>query len=350
MREPERRCRPVPLGEMPPRVTLRTVLGLCWLLLSVGALSAQPSGHADRVSDETAELARMSALLDTRAAKEPSVTHADSMKAVAPTRFPSSRRFNLTEPNYFLFAFQNKSEKRSLDPFEYQRQIKFRVALRYHAVAIGQYDTGLHAAYTQNSFWHLWEPSAPFFDNNYNPQAILYLDSRHYRGDHWWRPSVRAFVEHESNGRDGQFSRGWNRYGAGVDFGNPDSSWFYSTVRAWDTFGVADDNRDLADYAGRGEVTMSWQPLVKRCAAGDGCGLGALGMSLKSRVAGKDPVMNVELNGYLGLGGYQTLRGQQPGKAVNVSLMGQYFHGRGENLLTYKERRSELRLGFATVQ
>jgi Phospholipase A1 len=149
-------------------------------------------------------------------------------------RLPESRAFTLTEPNFFVTGFGGASCS-ECDPSENAlKQVRFRVALRYRLAGSTnvQSQTGLYFTYRQNSFWHLYEESAPFFDNNYSPGSMFYWELDR---DSAWSPAIRAFVQHESNGRDGAASRGWNQAGLGLDLGHPETTPLYGTVAAWTT-------------------------------------------------------------------------------------------------------------------
>jgi phospholipase A1/A2 len=258
----------------------------------------------------------------------------------------NSRNFNLTEPNYFLFGFEDFTGGNPVAPGVYANQVKFRIAIRYRLVTVldSLHDSGLYVAYRQNSFWYLWEESAPFFDNDYNPQMFVYYDSRDY-SHNAFAPSFRAFVEHESNGREGVASRSWNRYGLGMDFGDYNQTLLYGGVRGWQAFSVAPENPDIKDFEGRGEVVVNVQPLVWR-----GLYLGDLGFAARLRVDGKPFWTNSELNVYVGSRVLCWIPGLAGLQRLNASVMLQRFSGTGEDLLTYRQKRTVTRIGLATVR
>ena len=258
----------------------------------------------------------------------------------------SSPFFNLSEPNFFLFGFEDFSGKHPVPPGVYANQIKFRVAIRYRLFGVSNptHDSGLNVAYRQNSFWHLWEESAPFFDNNYNPQAFFYFDARDY-AHNAFAPSLRAFVEHESNGRDGAESRSWNRYGIGLDFGNYLDAPLYGEIRGWRAFSVGAENPDIRDFAGRGEITLNLQPLVRQHVS-----LADLGAAARLRIGGKPFWTNSEVNAYVGSRVISWIPGLSFLTRLNASVMLQHFSGTAEDLLTYRDKRTVTRIGLATVR
>ena len=247
-----------------------------------------------------------------------------------------SSYFHLNDSNYFLFGVPGTGPK-PLNYGEYGNQVKFRVSVRYNVVPFSNdgAGSGVYAAFNQHSFWHLYESSAPFFDNNYNPQFYFYFDGADVGGPEY---GMQGFIDHESNGRDGGESRSWNRFGVTLYVGDYERSPVFGYFRFWEPFGVASENRDLPQYAGQGEVSVSWQPFIRQHYP-----LGAAGINLRSRIAGKGLIQNIELNGFLdpdalGLG------------KVTPSLMIQVFYGTGEDLLTYDEARFALRVGFSMLR
>src|SRR5215472_4272976 len=54
-----------------------------------------------------------------------------------PVRLETSRNFNILEPNYFLTGGQDLRGRDELGSTRYANQVKFRVAVRYHVLAMG---------------------------------------------------------------------------------------------------------------------------------------------------------------------------------------------------------------------
>ncbi len=153
--------------------------------------------------------------------------------------------------NYFITGFSSNS------------QVKFQLSVKLdlwpnhtrHSIYFG---------YTQKSLWDLYDNSSPFLDSNYNPEVFYGYFKRY--GDISWSPgkvtwfidSARAGVEHESNGRDGLASRGWNRFYAYTEGGAYFGTDHYATValKAWPKPWGIGDNPDITSYRGYGEGTF----------------------------------------------------------------------------------------------
>lgn len=257
---------------------------------------------------------------------------------------PSSRFFSDAEPNYFITGFDGTRD--SVD--RYVEQVKFRVALRYRLSGLGgSYDSGLYVLFLQNSFWHILTTSAPFWDNNYNPGVMLYYDgredSRVARALRLPRQlSAGLIVEHESNGRDGDRSRSWNRVAARVDWGDDEEDLAVVRAKGWHVLSLDEKyNPDLPDRAGRGELVLELRPMRD----GDGTrSMGLLGLQVKSRLFGSRVLSNVEASAFWLPRRIPVLR------SLNSSLMLQYFRGRAENLVDHRQSREVIRIGIATVR
>lgn len=289
---------------------------------------------------------------DAQAARLPSVTgeitvspdSASGLEMVATSSaspspgMPASKNFNLFDVNYFALGFEGREDGRP--PFENANQVKFRVSLRYKLVNLSRCDScrsGIYAAYTQNSFWHLYDDSGPFFDNNYSPGLLVYKaidegSEPNYRG-----VTVYVGAFHESNGLKGESSRGWNRVVAGASLGTVHHTRFSGALSLWHPWGMEATNADLVDYAGRGELMMYFQPYAR---GGDG---GWLALQVRSRLFGSRAVNNVEVNAIVDLPG-------PVGRYFASSGFVQLFSGYAENLLTYNERRTVLRAGIALLR
>lgn len=162
-------------------------------------------------------------------------------------------------------------------------QVKFQISAKYHVfegslnIFKGNYFP-LYMAYTQTSFWNIGKPSAPYEENNYNPEMFLDypISDNRINLDH-----AAIGVEHQSNGRDGAESSNWNRLYLLLSFGIEAKDGLeekgilrkekYSAyLKLWQAYGYEDQddylkslgrNEVFLDYAGRGEVGFSIREL-----------------------------------------------------------------------------------------
>jgi phospholipase A1 len=181
-------------------------------------------------------------------------------------------RFRAHNDNYLLLANLNSapngtpfrptnplSSRSAVGPqhVELAFQLGFKTKLVEHAAGSRG---DLWFGYTQQSYWQAYNAAAsrPFRETNYQPElmAVLPLDLTlaGFRARF-----VNLGLVHQSNGQSGTQSRSWNRLYAqlGVERGA-----LALSARVWrrlDGGADDDDNPDILDYMGRGDVTASWR-------------------------------------------------------------------------------------------
>jgi phospholipase A1 len=145
-----------------------------------------------------------------------------------------------------------------LDSAEGKIQLSFKTK-----VAEGLFGTpsDVWFGYTQVSYWQLGNrrQSSPFRETNYEPETSLIVPVDWGIGELRMR-FVGLTLNHQSNGQGGSFSRSWNRLigEAAAEYG----AWSFH-VRPWTRIfassGDRNDNPDIEDFAGRGEVSVAWR-------------------------------------------------------------------------------------------
>ena len=151
--------------------------------------------------------------------------------------------------NYLLPATfdLNKTEDRS--SFETSFQISIEKPISYNFFKLGE---SISAAYTQKSFWQTNSDSSPFRETNYKPEIFVqfpYKNSEAIKG-------FKVSLMHESNGRNNEYSRSWNRIylESYLQFSN-----FFVIPRVWYRIpekNSDDDNPDIDKYYGYGNLTL----------------------------------------------------------------------------------------------
>ncbi|MBF0803892.1 MULTISPECIES: phospholipase A [Neisseria] len=178
--------------------------------------------------------------------------------------------------------------------------------------------------YTQTAHWQLWnqgEESAPFRNNDYSPEIFITQPVKAgLPGGGRLRMLGLGFM-HQSNGQSRPMSRSWNRlYGmAGMEWGKLTvipRLW----VRAFDPGGDNDDNPDITDYMGYGDVKLQYRFNDKQTVAA-----------------------TMRYNPKTGKGGVQAdytfpIKGK-------LKAYVQGYHGYGENLLDYNHKHNSIGFG-----
>ncbi|TDK32971.1 phospholipase A [Luteimonas terrae] len=137
-------------------------------------------------------------------------------------------------------------------------EAKFQLSFKTKAVE-NLFDTNgdIWMGYTQSSRWQVYntEDSRPFRETNYEPEVLMVFRNNYSIGG--WNGRMAAIgVNHQSNGRGDPLSRSWNRvmFNVGLDREN-----WAVMIRPWVRIsdGNEDDNPDIEDYMGRGDLTLT---------------------------------------------------------------------------------------------
>ncbi len=180
-------------------------------------------------------------------------------------------RFRPHNDNYLLLASLNSapngepfrpgnplSSRSSVGPdhVELAFQLGFKTKLVERAAGTRG---DLWFGYTQQSYWQAYNTAAsrPFRETNYQPELMAVLPMDVALGGLHAR-FVNLGVVHQSNGQSGTLSRSWNRVYAqlGMEYGA-----LALSARVWRRLdgGPDDDNPDILDYMGRGDVNAVWR-------------------------------------------------------------------------------------------
>lgn len=217
-----------------------------------------------------------------------------------------------------------------------QTTARFQISAKYRLFSPSgnrpaTWGENFYLGYTQTSLWDLQGDSMPFIDTTFNPSLFWLSDNMWQSANQSWRLGMNTGVEHNSNGKAGDDSRSLNdayiqpQFNYRFDGGS--TLTFAPKVKAY--FGVASENSDYADYAGRVDWNLRW-------AQDNGAVVSAMYRQgdQRRRTTQLDfawPLQRtwLNMNGYLHL---------------------QYFNGYGETLLGYNQRNeSQFRIGLSLV-
>jgi phospholipase A1 len=213
-----------------------------------------------------------------------------------------------------------------LQPAEVKFQISLKSQLNENNILFEK--DALSVGITLEAWWQLYSSSlsSPFRETNYQPE-IFYMVPLLW-GPFGGNTAVMVGFEHQSNGQTQGLSRSWNRLYASLLYEN---GAFVAHVRPWyripedaketpdDPEG--DDNPDILDFMGHGEMGMSWRKYKKEYAV---------------RVRG-NPSTN---KGAITIGMTFPLFAKFRGFV-------QYFNGYGDSLIDYDHHQQRLGLGVA---
>ena len=191
----------------------------------------------------------------------------------------------------------------------------------------------VYFGYTQTSLWDIEGESKPFYDTSYKP-SLFYRHKAVYRSDNGdFRIWGQAGFQHESNGQSGDESRSLNiiYVKPTFEFSGIGSGYLTVAPRIWAYLGTPDENPDIAEYRGYGDLRVAftgrsdWQ----------------VAATIQVGTSGKG---SVQLDGTWPMD-------KILGRNFDAYLYAQYFNGWSESLRSYNERLPwQLRLGIAVVR
>lgn len=171
---------------------------------------------------------------------------------------------SMHKPNYILIASQNKKTNEA--PFENQfpsedialdeTEVKFQISAKY-PIAVDLFDGvgNLYAAYTNRSFWQMYNSnSAPFRETNHEPELFLTLKND-WQLFGFTNSLVSVGIVHQSNGRSATLSRSWNRLFASFIFEKDNLTVGFKPWYRIKEDIANDNNPDIKDYMGVFELT-----------------------------------------------------------------------------------------------
>lgn len=221
-------------------------------------------------------------------------------------------------------AFPNPAPLQAVDPDKtlVKPEVTFQLSFkaRLWRDIFGQ-DLTLWAAYTQRSFWQLYnfDDSSPFRDTNYEPELLLTLGTRLDLLGLNLR-FVQAGINHQSNGQSEPLSRSWNRIVANIGL---ERGRFSLLLKGWVRVPDADDdNPGMTHYLGCGEIRGF-------------CFIGKhrLGVMLRDNLNFRENRGAVQLEWSF------------PMFAMVAGYV-QYFLGYGESMLDYDHKVHRIGIGF----
>jgi len=162
---------------------------------------------------------------------------ADSMRAII-ARQPS---FGIYKDNYLTVGTALGSK-----PNEDNSSVKFQISIRQRLNRQElPWHSYLYLFYSQKAIWNVFQESLPMHDLNFNPgigwTKMLIRDGK-------VTGSLTLLIEHESNGRDGDDSRSWNKIGA--SFNHYIDPTLMLHAKAYIPVVVGKENKDILDHIG----------------------------------------------------------------------------------------------------
>ena len=230
--------------------------------------------------------------------------------------FDSRPAFGIYKDTYFVGGTALNTK-----PTEFNSDVKFQISFRHRLTkSILPLHSHLFLQYSQKAIWNVFEESLPFHDLNFNP-GIGVQNLVVYNGKLVGNGTI--MLEHESNGRDGEASRSWNKvsisYAAIID---PRLEVYAKT---WIPIIDGEQNKDILKYCGIFQAGTQFISANRRWVAD---------ITFVKRQG-----WNLNFNTILNVG-------FRFSKRDNQYLMLHFYDGYGENLLDYNKYHCRLRIGL----
>ena len=224
--------------------------------------------------------------------------------------------FGLYKDNYFTVGTTPFKK-----PTGHNSDVKFQISLSFRITnAVLPWHTYLFVMYNQKTFWNVFENSLPMHDLNYNPGigwAKPFFNKGRYVG------KLTLLLEHESNGRDGDASRSWNRISLAGHTMIDEFLMVYGKI--WIPIIDGMNNKDILNYCGIYQWGVQASTYNKKF---------TFGLTLIKRKG-----WNLNYNTILEAS-------WKVNEKMNLNLFAQYYNGYGECLLDYNKFHSMLRVGI----
>ena len=230
--------------------------------------------------------------------------------------FSNQPYFGLYKDNYFIFG-PSVGPK----PTKENTNIKFQISIAQRPTrSTLPRGTYLYLFYSQKCFWNVLQNSMPMTDLNFNPGVGItkpFFVKNRYVG------KLTLILEHESNGRDGEASRSWNRLALSSNVFVTKNLMVHGKI--WVPIVDGENNRDIVDYCGFWQAGWQYLSSNRRFTAG---------VTIVKRKG-----WNLNCNTIVDIS-FRLF------KKDNQYLFLQYYNGYGEGLLEYNKFHSQLRVGL----
>lgn len=224
--------------------------------------------------------------------------------------------FGLYKDNYFIFGPPVNTK-----PDKSNTNIKFQISIAQKLTkATLPWGTYLYLFYTQKVFWNILQNSMPMTDLNFNPGVGLvkpiFVKNR-------FVGKLGVLLEHESNGRDGDASRSWNKLSfIGSVMVDPN---FVISYKIWVPIIDGVNNKDILKYCGIYQAGWQFQSRNRKF---------SLSSQFTRRAKG---ILNYNVC---------IEAAWRWSTQSNQYLFAQFYSGYGEGLLDYKVYQSHIRVGI----
>ena len=234
------------------------------------------------------------------------------------SKLDSTHSFGILKDNYFITG-NSLNRQINVNNADVKYQISFRQRLTNSYLP---FNTFIFVSYTQKAFWNIYKKSSPFRDTNFNPGIGLgrYLISE----DNNYMGSIFVQLEHESNGKDSKDSRSWDFLSASGKYYFNDR--LFLRAKAWlPLFLLMEEtNTDMLSYKGYANFSVDYRTSNER-------------WWFNANVIPRRNFITMNTT-------FSTAF--RVSKKFNQYLFFEFYNGRGDSLLEYKDYDLQFRVGM----
>lgn len=199
---------------------------------------------------------------------------ADSSKHTTSPVKDRTKKEEKIPPNYFAITFykptyilpyyytgspdnavyqNNTPNNEQLKNAEFKYQLSFKVPVWKNIL---NHRSSLFLAYTQLSYWQLYNRRAFFRESDYEPEIFLTNEINLHLFKDWHVNFLNIGASHQSNGFGNALERSWNRlYLDVISSGN---NWMVS-IKPWYILSTNSNNDNIGQFLGYGQVLVGYK-------------------------------------------------------------------------------------------
>ncbi len=192
--------------------------------------------------------------------KNPVVNREKQEKQILPNYFA----ITLYKPTYILpyyytgspdnAVYQNNTpNNEQLKSAEVKYQFSFKVPVWKN---IFNHPSSLYLAYTQLSYWQLYNHRAFFRESDYEPEIFLSNEVNFHLAQNWRINLLNLGASHQSNGYGNALERSWNRLY--VDVTASSDNWMVS-IKPWYIMSTNHNNNNIGEFLGYGRILVAYK-------------------------------------------------------------------------------------------
>jgi phospholipase A1 len=225
---------------------IKPLLKLSFILLCATTISVanSSSAHTSHSSYSTTNV------VDARTAEDNNVPSYYGIMAYKPNYILP---FYYTGAPYNAVYTGNTPDDESINHSEVKFQISLKAPIWKNILG---YNSSLNFAYTQLSYFQLYNKKTFVRETDYEPEFFLENKIDYPLFKHWLFNNLNVGINHQSNGYGNDLQRGWDRFYLEAIASN--DHWMIS-LEPWYIIDTNDNNDNISKYLGHGRALVAYK-------------------------------------------------------------------------------------------